>query len=325
METLTDFFTNHAVLSQNWMWTIFGISVIVLLFLDLCVFNRKNEEPHFWHTLWICVFYIVIALIFGVFVIYEEGMEKGMLYFTGYLLEKSLSLDNIFVMSVVFSTIGVPAKYQHRVLFWGILGALVMRGIMIFLGEALISRFHWILYIFSIFLIYTGAKMLTVKEGETTPFKETKLYKTLSKFFHVTHELHDQHFMFKENGHWHITPLFFALIIIETMDVIFAFDSIPAIFLITQDVFIVYTSNIFAILGLRALYFLLAAIINKFTYLKPALSIILIFIGCKIFLPHFGLKIEAWQSLSVTFAVLLGGMLLSIYKDHEKKIVVDKK
>lgn len=318
MQSINELLTHHAILSQNWMWTIFGISVIVLLVLDLFVFNRKNEEPHFWHTLWICVFYVVIAIIFGIFVIYEEGTEKGMLYFTGYLLEKSLSLDNIFVMSVIFSTIGIPSKYQHRVLFWGILGALFMRGIMIFLGEALISRFHWVLYIFSLFLIYTGAKMLSVKEGEETPFKESRIYKLLSKFFHVTHELHEHHFMFKENGHWHITPLFFALLIIETMDVIFAFDSIPAIFLITQDVFVVYTSNIFAILGLRALYFLLAAIVNKFTYLKPALSIILIFIGCKIFLPHFGIEIAAWQSLSVTFALLFGGIMLSVYKDSAK-------
>ncbi len=318
MQNISELFTHHAILSQNWMWTIFGISVIVLLVLDLFLFNRKNEEPHFWHTLWMCVFYVVIAIIFGIFVIYEEGTEKGMLYFTGYLLEKSLSLDNIFVMSVIFSTIGVPSKYQHRVLFWGILGALFMRGIMIFLGEALISRFHWVLYIFSVFLIYTGAKMLSIKDGEETPFRESRIYKILSKFFHVTHELHEQHFMFKENGNWHITPLFFALIIIETMDVIFAFDSIPAIFLITQDVFVVYTSNIFAILGLRALYFLLAAIVNKFTYLKPALSIILIFIGCKIFLPHFGIEIAAWQSLCITFTLLLGGILLSVYKDSTK-------
>ena len=318
MQNISELFTHHAILSQNWMWTIFGISVIVLLVLDLFLFNRKNEEPHFWHTLWMCVFYVVIAIIFGIFVIYEEGTEKGMLYFTGYLLEKSLSLDNIFVMSVIFSTIGVPSKYQHRVLFWGILGALFMRGIMIFLGEALISRFHWLLYIFSVFLIYTGAKMLSIKDGEEIPFRESRIYKILSKFFHVTHELHEQHFMFKENGHWHITPLFFALIIIETMDVIFAFDSIPAIFLITQDVFVVYTSNIFAILGLRALYFLLAAIVNKFTYLKPALSIILIFIGCKIFLPHFGIEIAAWQSLCITFTLLLGGILLSVYKDSAK-------
>lgn len=319
METISNLFTQHAVLSQNCMWTIFGISVIVLLALDLFIFNRKNEEPHFWHTLWICVFYIVIALIFGGFVWYEKGADLGMDYFTGYLLEKSLSLDNIFVMSIIFSSVGVPAKYQHRVLFWGILGALVMRGIMIYLGEALISRFHWTLYIFSVFLIYTGIKMLAHKEGEQTSFKESKLYKTLSKFFHVTHELKGEHFVVKENGKHYITPLFFALIIIETMDIIFAFDSIPAIFLITQDVFVVYTSNIFAILGLRALYFLLAAIVNKFVYLKPALSIILIFIGCKIFMPLFGFHVPAWLSLTITFGLLFGAMLLSLVKDKKQK------
>ena len=308
--------STHTVLSQSMMWTVFGIAVIVLLVLDLCVFNRKNEEPHFWHKFWICVFYIVIALIFGVFVVYEEGADKGMLYFTGYLLEKSLSLDNIFVMSVIFSAIGVPSKYQHRVLFWGILGALVMRGIMIFLGEALVSRFHWVLYIFSVFLVYTGAHMLFSKEEEK-PFKSTKIYKVMSKIFHVTHEIKGEHFIVKEEGKWHITPLLFALFIIETMDVIFAFDSIPAIFLITQDVFIVYTSNIFAILGLRALYFLLAAIVNKFLYLKPALSIILIFIGLKIFTPHFGFEIKTWQSLTFTMIMLTGGILLSVLKEKK--------
>lgn len=309
----------HAVLSQNVMWVIFGVAVVVLLALDLFLFNRKNEEPHFWHTFWMCIFYIVIAIIFGFFVMYEEGTDKGMLYFTGYLLEKSLSLDNIFVMSVIFSAIGVPAKYQHRVLFWGILGALVMRGVMIFLGEALVARFHWILYLFSIFLVYTGAHMLFEKEENRKPFKESRLYKTMSKIFHVTHEIRGEHFVVKENGVWHITPLLFALFIIETMDVIFAFDSIPAIFLITQDVFIVYTSNIFAILGLRALYFLLAAIVNKFAYLKPALSIILIFIGLKIFAPHFGFEIQTWQSLTFTMLMLTGGILLSVFKQKEQQ------
>lgn len=307
----------HTVLSQNVMWVIFGIAVVILLALDLFLFNRKNEEPHFWHTFWMCVFYIVIAIIFGFFVMYEEGADKGMLYFTGYLLEKSLSLDNIFVMSVIFSAIGVPAKYQHRVLFWGILGALVMRGVMIFLGEALVARFHWILYLFSIFLVYTGAHMLFQKEEDAVPFKESRMYKVMSKIFHVTHEIKGEHFIVKENGKWHITPLLFALFIIETMDVIFAFDSIPAIFLITQDVFIVYTSNIFAILGLRALYFLLAAIVNKFYYLKPALSIILIFIGLKIFAPHLGFEIQTWQSLTFTMLMLTGGILLSVFKQKK--------
>lgn len=319
MKNLDAFFGQHAVLSSQLMWVIFGVVVIVLLVLDLFVFNRKNEEPRFWHTFWMCVFYIIIAIIFGLFVIYEEGSEKGMLYFTGYLLEKSLSLDNIFVMSVVFSSVGVPAKYQHRVLFWGILGALVMRGLMIFLGEALVSRFRAVLYLFSAFLIWTGAKMLLTKEGKSKPFKETKLYLFMSKVFHVTHELKGEHFIVKENNRYYITPLLFALVIIETMDVIFAFDSIPAIFLVTEDVFLIYTSNIFAILGLRALYFLLAAIVNKFSYLKPALAIILIFIGCKIFFPYFGFEIEAWQSLSVTLALLFGGIMLSVFK--EKKVI----
>ena len=309
----------HAVLSQNMMWVTFGIAVVVLLALDLFLFNRKNEEPHFWHTFWMCVFYIVIAIIFGFFVMYEEGADKGMLYFTGYLLEKSLSLDNIFVMSVIFSAIGVPSKYQHRVLFWGILGALVMRGVMIFLGEALVARFHFILYLFSVFLVYTGAHMLFQKEGDVTPFKETKIYKMMSKIFHVTHEINGEHFWVKENGKWHMTPLLFALLIIETMDVVFAFDSIPAIFLVTQDVFIVYTSNIFAILGLRALYFLLAAIVNKFFYLRPALSIILIFIGLKIFAPHLGFEVTTGQSLCFTMLMLTGGILLSIFKKPENK------
>jgi tellurite resistance protein TerC len=312
------FAAHHAVLSQNMMWIVFGIVVFALLFADLFIFNRKNEEPRFAHTLWMCIFYIVIAVIFGGFVMYEEGSEKGMLYFTGYLLEKSLSLDNIFVMSVIFSSLGVPSKYQHRVLFWGILGALVMRALMIFVGAALIARFHWILYLFSVFLIYTGAKMLLVKDDEEVSFRDTAVYRVLSRFFHVTHELHAEHFIVKQNGHHYMTPLLFALMIIELMDVIFAFDSIPAVFLITEDVFIVYTSNIFAILGLRALYFLLAAIVNKFTYLKPALSIVLIFIGSKIFLPHIGLEVSGTVSLIVTFALLLGGIVLSCIKERRK-------
>lgn len=314
MDILSLFSTEHSVLSPFWLWTIFGIVVILLLAADLFWFNRKNEEPHFWHTLWICVAYIAVALIFGVFVMYEDGVEKGMDYFTGYLLEKSLSMDNIFVMSMIFTSLGVPKMYQHRVLFWGILGAVVMRGILIGVGDVLIMKFHWVLYLFAIFLIYTGIKMLLMKHDEEGDIRESKIYKTVSKIFHVTHEIHGEHFLVKKNGITYITPLFFALLIIETMDVIFALDSIPAIFLVTTDVYIVYTSNIFAILGMRALYFLLAAIIGKFVYLKPAISIILIFIGFKIFVPMFGYEIQEWQSLSVTIGLLAGGILLSLVK-----------
>jgi tellurite resistance protein TerC len=299
------------------LWASFGIAVILLLAADLFWFNRKNEEPHFWHTLWICVAYIVAALLFGLFVMYEDGTDKGMAYFTGYLLEKSLSMDNIFVMSMIFASLGIPRIYQHRVLFWGILGALVMRGLLIGIGDVLVVRFHWILYMFSAFLIYTGGKMLLTKEDEEGNVKDSRIYKFLSKLFHVTPEIHGEHFFVKENGHHYITPLFFALVIIETMDVVFALDSIPAIFLVTTDVYIVYTSNIFAILGLRALYFLLAAIISKFAYLKPAISIILIFIGAKIFLPKIGIEVQEWQSLAVTLGLLAGGILVSLLKKGE--------
>ena len=317
MEDIIQSFTHHQAMSQSLLWVSFGVCVFLLLAADLFWFNRKNEEPHFWHTLWICVAYIVVAFLFGLFVMYEDGVKKGMDYFTGYLLEKSLSMDNIFVMSMIFAALGVPRMYQHRVLFWGILGALVMRGILIGIGDALVVKFHWILYIFSAFLIYTGAKMLVIKEEEQGNIKDTKLYKWLSNFFHVTHEIHGEHFFYKKDGKHYITPLFFALVIIETMDVVFALDSIPAIFLVTTDVYIVYTSNIFAILGLRALYFLLAAIINKFVYLKPGISIILIFIGIKIFLPKIGIEVEEWQSLSVTLGLLTGGMLLSVFRKKE--------
>lgn len=317
LDNLIQGFVNHPAMSPALLWSSFGVVVFLLLAADLFWFNRKNEEPHFWHTLWICVAYVVAALLFGVFVMYEDGVKKGMDYFTGYLLEKSLSMDNIFVMSMIFASLGVPKMYQHRVLFWGILGALVMRGILIGVGDALVVKFHWILYIFSAFLIYTGAKMLLIKEEERGNVQDTKIYKWLSKFFHVTHEIHGEHFFYKKDGKHYITPLFFALIIIETMDVVFALDSIPAIFLVTTDVYVVYTSNIFAILGLRALYFLLAAIISKFVYLKPAISIILIFIGIKIFLPRIGIEVEEWQSLSVTVGLLTGGILLSLIKKKE--------
>ena len=319
MEKLNELFTNHYVLPESWLWVIFGIAVVILLAWDLFFFNRKNEVPNFLHTLTLCIVYILAACVFGVFVMYEEGFDKGMLFFTGFLVEKSLSLDNIFIISVVFTSLRIPRMYQHRVLFWGILGALVMRAILIFLGEALISNFHWVLYIFSAFLVYTGVKMLVVKDNDNEKFEESRLYQIMSKIFHVTHEIKGEHFFVKENGKHYITPLFFALLIVETMDVIFALDSIPAIFLITQDVFIVYTSNIFAILGLRALYFLLEAAVHRFTYLKPALSIILIFIGLKIFAPYFGFKLEAWHSLSVTFTLLFGAIVLSLLKTREKK------
>lgn len=319
-------FTHHAVLSQNLMWSCFAVAVVVLLFLDLFVFNRKNEVPSFAHTFWVCVAYIGAGLLFGVFVWYEEGTTKAMEYFTGFLVEKSLSMDNIFVMSVIFASLGVPRIYQHRVLFWGILGAIVMRALMIGIGEALISNFHWVLYLFSAFLIYTGCHMAIESHSHSEDdgaseekIKNSRIYKMVEKYFPVTHEIDGPHFITKKAGKHYITPLLFALITIELMDVVFALDSIPAIFLLTNDVFIVYTSNIFAILGLRALYFLLEAAVYRFKYLKHALSIVLIFIGIKIFLPHIGIELQTWHSLTVTFALLFGGIFLSLFKERQEK------
>ena len=317
-DNLENFFTNHAVISQEAMWGIFGVVVLALLFFDLFIFNRKNEVPNFTHTLVLCVLYIVAACLFGLFVMYEKGIDFGMDYFTGFLVEKSLSLDNIFIMSVIFASIGVPREYQHRVLFWGILGAIVMRALMIYVGEALIMHFHRVLYVFSAILIYTGIKMLSAKDEEEGDFKNSKVYKFIAKTFRITKDLHGEHFLVKIDAKYYMTPLFFALAVIEIMDIIFALDSIPAIFLITQDVFVVYTSNIFAILGLRALYFLLEAIVHKFKYLKPALALILVFIGLKIFVPKlFGFELEAVHSLSVTFSLLFGGIVFSILKDKK--------
>lgn len=316
MEKLNFLLTQHPHLSGNWMWGIFIIVIFTLLFLDLCVFHRHAEEPKISETFKLSAYYIIIALIFGLFVIYERGMSAGMLYYTGYLVEKSLSIDNIFVISIVFSSLKVPAKHQHRVLFWGVLGAIIMRAIMIMLGAQLVSNFHWVLYIFSLFLIYTGMKMLMMK-GDGSQLQEGKLFSFIQKRFNVTKELHGEHFFIKQGHKNFITPLFFALIIIEIMDVIFAVDSIPAIFLITQDVFIIYTSNIFAILGLRSLYFLLAAAVNRFAYLKPALALILIFIGAKIFTPYAGLEVQPSHSLIVTFSILAGGIGFSLIKTRK--------
>ena len=313
MEKLNYLLEHHYMLSSNLMWIVFGILIFTLLFLDLFVFHKKVEEPQIADTLKMSIYYILIALIFGLFIIYEKGTAAGMLYYTGYLVEKSLSMDNIFVISLVFTSLNIPTKYQHRVLFWGILGAIVMRAVMIMIGAKLVSDFHWLLYVFSFFLLYTGIKMVVSSE-EDTPLTETRIFKFIKRTFKITRRLHNEHFIIKRGSIILITPLLFALIVIELMDIIFAVDSIPAIFLITQDVYLVYTSNIFAILGLRALYFLLAAAVNRFTYLKPALAIILIFIGSKIFLPYIGINIEAWQSLIITFSIIAGGIILSLVK-----------
>lgn len=301
-----------AHLSTGVMWSVFAAIVGIILYLDLFVFHKKAEKPSLKRTLFICIAYVCVALLFGLFVMFEKGVDTGWLYYTGYLVEFSLSMDNIFVMSLVFTSLRVAPMYQHRVLFWGVLGAIFMRAVMIMLGAQLVSSFHFVLYLFSAFLVYTGVKMLCQKEEETE-ISENKTIRFLKKFMHVTPDFHGEHFFVKEKNKWAVTPLFFALVSIELMDIVFAIDSIPAIFLITQDVFVVYTSNIFAILGLRTLYFLLAAAVSRFVYLKHALSLVLIFIGLKIFLPYVGITVTNIASLIVTFGLLAGGIMASLY------------
>lgn len=302
------------MLSQTAIWIIFGLGVCLSLFLDLFVFHKKAEEPSFKHSLKDVLFYLVLAVLFGVFLTYERGTEAGALFLTGFLVELSLSFDNIFVMALVFAGLHIPKKYHHRVLFFGILGAVVFRAIMIFLGVQIIERFHFVLYIFSVFLIFTGVKMIFSKSHEEGKITDSRLYRFLSRKLRMVRTLNGEHFVIRRKGMLFATPLLMALIIIEFMDIVFAVDSIPAIFLITQDALIVYTSNIFAILGLRAKYFLLSSATTSFPYLKNAISVILIFVGFKIFSPIFGVHITPTVSLIVTGILLSIGIFGSVIK-----------
>jgi tellurite resistance protein TerC len=304
-----------------WMWAIFIGLVLFLLALDLGVMHRKAKEISIRESLWMSLFYIAIALAFGGWIFYSLGPQAGKEYVTGFLVEKTLAMDNVFVISLIFTFFAIPRRNQHRVLLWGILGVIILRGIMIGLGATLVERFEWVLYIFAAFLIATGAKMLLMKEKEMD-IEKNPILKFLRKHMHITPELHGEKFFVKQPDpktgkvvRW-ATPMFIALIMVEIVDVVFAVDSVPAIFAITKDPYIVYTSNIFAILGLRALYFALAAMVHRFTYLKPALAVVLIFIGAKVFIADMlGLeKFPASISLGVTVALLAGGVLYSLYK-----------
>jgi len=353
-----------------WAWLIFLGFVLLMLALDLGVFHRKShvvgmKEALSWSGVW-----ITLGLLFSVLVYFayenhwfdlgntrdavdgviNNGRLAATKYLTGYVVEKSLSVDNIFVIAMVFGSLAVPPQYQHRVLFWGILGALVLRGVMIGVGAALVQNFHWVLYVFGVFLIFTGLKMLFMKEKEESP-ENNGLVRLLKKRFPITRDFHGQHFLVKAGaatsqepvtpggevipdpvvqnavpGKWLLTPLAVALILVEFTDVIFAVDSIPAIFAITADPFLVFTSNVFAILGLRSLYFALAGMIAKFRYLKPALSLILLVVGVKMLTAKY---LKAWLGesfnfviLGVIIALLVAGVVTSLVvgaEDDEKK------
>lgn len=298
-----------------WMWGGFLAIVAVLLVLDLGVLHRKKKEVSAKNALGMCLFYFVLAMLFNVWIYNHLGRQPATEFLMGYLIELSLSVDNLFVFLLVFSHFGVPAKYQHRVLFWGILGALVFRGIMIGLGTTIVKEFADILYVFGAFLVFTGIKMLIAADSEPD-MENNKIMGFMRKNMRVTPDYHTDRFAVTIDGKRWFTPLFLVLILIEFSDIIFAVDSIPAIFAITTDPFLVFTSNIFAILGLRSLYFAMASIVHRFEYLKYGLSLILVFIGVKMLLNHyFEAKIIPTDiALLVTALVLALSVVISMIK-----------
>jgi tellurite resistance protein TerC len=291
------------MISEMWMLAIFTIGIIALLVLDLSVFHKKNAAMSVKTALLWCCFWISLALSFNILVRFLYGPEKALNFFTGYLVEEALSVDNLFVFLLIFQYFDVHARYQRRVLFWGILGALIMRGIFIFSGIALVTRFHWIIYIFGVFLIITGFRMLFGKDEKIEPEKSLVI-RIFRRFFPVSTNVTGKFFI-RENGRTMATTLFIVLLVIETTDVIFALDSIPAVLAITTDPFIVYSSNIFAILGLRALYFALAGIMKLFKFLSYGLSVILMFVGCKMLLSEV-------VHIPVSIALGVIGLILSL-------------
>ena len=319
MEFLTSLFTADILGKAAWIWLVFIGIVAVLLAFDLGVLHKDDHEIGVKESLLLSAGYITIALSFGAWVWWYLGAQSGMAYYTGFMIEKSLSMDNVFVIALIFAFFAIPRRYQHRVLFWGIMGVIVLRAVMIGLGATLVSQFGWILYLFGAFLVFTGIKMWILAD-HVPDIASNPLLKFLKKHMRVTEGLHGNAFWVRRANpvtgklaHW-ATPLFLALILIEFVDLVFAVDSVPAIFAITLDPFIVYTSNIFAILGLRALYFALAAMIHRFKYLKYALALVLVFIGTKIFLVGFIGKFPPAVSLAVTFGLIAGGVLVSLLK-----------
>ncbi|MDH0143659.1 TerC family protein [Aquipseudomonas alcaligenes] len=324
MEPLLVFLTTPVLGTATWLWLSFLGIVMALLVLDLGILHRDQHEIEMRESLLLYSGYFSVGVLFGLWIWHELGAQSALEFYTGFLVEQSLSMDNVFVMAMIFGFFGIPRRYQHRVLFWGILGVIVLRAIMIGLGTALVQEFEWLLYVFGAFLLLSGVKMLFSREEHHPDLAQNPLLRFLRRHLRVTEELHDGHFFVgkrPEGATHHLlyaTPLFLALVLIELADLVFAVDSVPAVFAITQDPFIVYTSNIFAILGLRSLYFALAALMHRFVYLKYALALVLIFIGGKIFLHGFIGKIPALLSLGVTFGLLACGVLLSLLKTRNR-------
>ena len=314
------FMLSDAMGTPVWVWTGFLIFVIAVMVFDLGILNRKSHVIGVRESMRLYAFYVALGLAFGVIVWVWRGSRDAFLYLNGFVIEQSLSMDNIFVIAVILSYFAIPRAYQHRVLFYGILGVILLRGVMIFAGAAIVARFEWVLYVFAIFLVATGVKML-VGSDDGYDVSTNPVLRFMRRHFRITDGLRGERFVVREadksgRARLHITPLLVALCVIEVADVIFAVDSIPAIFAITTDPFIVFTSNIFAVLGLRALFFALAALLHRLAYLKYALSLVLVFIGSKILIADlFGIEhIPPGWSLGITLSILGGGAAMSIWK-----------
>ena len=319
MDLLLASITAEFIGKPVWLWLAFLGLVGVLLAFDLGVLNKQDKELGVAESLKLSAFYVAVALAFGAWIWWSMGPEPGMQYLTGYAIEKALSIDNVFVISIIFGYFAIPARYQYRALVWGIVAVVVMRGVMIAVGAALVQEYDWVLLLFGGFLVATGIKMLLVRGGEKDVSKNP-LVRFLSRRMRVTTELHGDRFFVRKPDPktgslvlW-ATPLFLALALINVADLVFAVDSVPAIFAITTDTYIVFTANIMAVLGLRALYFALAAMVHRFEYLKYALAAVLVFIGGKIFWNHFHGKLDPAISLGVTLAVIATGILYSLWK-----------
>lgn len=313
-----------AISGSTWLWVGFSVFILLMLSLDLGLLNRKAHtikyrEAWIWTVVW-----VTLALIFAGIVFLFQGSDRGLDFLTGYIIELSLSVDNLFVFILIFSYFKVPARFQHRVLFWGVMGALVMRLTMIFIGATLINRFHWIIYIFGAFLVYTGVKMFKDEETDIQP-ENNPVVRLVTRFLPIAKFYDESKFFTRVGGRRTGTLLLLVLIVVEFTDLVFAVDSIPAIFGITTNTFIVYTSNVFAILGLRSMYFLLAGVVDKFRYLRAGLAIVLTFIGVKMLLGAVGIHIKTWISLVVVALVLISSVVASLLfgKETESNIHVD--
>ena len=309
-----------------WMWLLFVSLVGALLIFDLGVLHKEDHEIGIAESLKLSAMYVLLGLGFAGFIYWQMGSEATAQYLTAFVVEKTLAMDNIFVIALIFGFFAIPRMYQHRVLFWGILGVIVLRGVMIALGATIVEEYHWVLYLFAVFLIFTGIKMLFISD-EPHDLSENRLLRFLKRRIRVTDELHGHAFIVKKSDTKtgklvrHATPLLLALILIEVADIVFAVDSVPAVFTITTDPYLVYTSNIFAILGLRALYFALSAILHRFAYLKYSLSLLLVFIGSKMFIAD----LMGWEkfppewSMGITFAILGAGIAFSVWKTRHSE------